>query len=177
MRIVKIVALALIGLIVLVFLVGALLPESYEGEVKLVIRRTPEEIWATTQDFQRHPIGGAMTKGVERQPDENGLPVWLEDFGGFRLRVQVVAAQAPNRWKFRVTDQEVRITSESDSHIEAVEGGARIRTNYRVSLPLRSWHAPIYRIVFSTTSGSKQGIRDYWSNVARTLGETPQFEE
>ncbi len=177
MKILKIAGLVVLGLIVLVFAVGSLLPETYEGEVKLVIRRTPEEIWAATQDFQRHPIGGAMTQRVERLPDENGLPVWVEDFGETKLRVKVVEAQAPNQWKLLIADEVVKMISESESHIEAVEGGSRIRGNYRVRLPLASWHVPIFRIILSTTGGAKQGIRDYWSNVARTLGEAPQFEE
>lgn len=174
MKFLKISSVVILGLIVLVFLVGSLLPENYQNEVKLTINRPPEEIWAATQNFEKHPIGGKATKGVQRLPDENGLPVWVEDLGQTKLHVTTLAAHAPSHWKFAVEDRVVKMSFESENHIEAAGGGSRIHGVSRITLPLKSWHAPIFRIIIRIAGAT--GARDYWTNLAGTLGATAQFE-
>lgn len=175
MKILKIAAIVIVSLIVLIFLIGSLLPENFATEVKLTINRPPEEVWAATQNFERHPIGGKATKRVERQPDENGLPVWVEDLGQTKLDVKTLAADAPTHWKFTVEDRVVRMKFESENHIEPAAGGSRIHGVTRMSLPLRSWHVPIFRIILRISGNA--GARDYWTNLAHDLGEIPQFEK
>lgn len=175
MKFLKIAGIIVLSLIVLVFLIGSLLPEYFESEVKLTINRPPEEVWAATQNFERHPIGGRMTKRVERQPDENGLPVWVEDLGETKLHVTTLAADPPKHWKFTVEDRVVKMKFESENHIEPTAGGSRIHGVARMSVPLKSWQAPLFRIILRISSSA--GARDYWTNLAHDLGEIPQFEK
>jgi hypothetical protein len=175
MKFLKIAGIVIVALIVLVFLVGSLLPEKFESEVKLTINRPPEEVWAATQDFERHPIGGKMIKRVERQPDENGLPVWTEDMGETQLHVRTLEADAPKLWKFTVEDRVVKMSFESENRIEPAAGGSRIHGVSRMSLPLKSWHAPLFRIILRISGNA--GARDYWTSLAQSLGGTAEFEK
>lgn len=175
MKFLKIAGIVVLGLIVLVFLIGSLLPENFESEVKLTINRPPDEVWAATQNFERHPIGGKATKRVVRQPDENGLPVWVEDLGQTKLRIRTLAAHAPSHWKFTAEDEVVKMAFESENHIEPAAGGTRIHGVSRMSLPLKSWHAPLFRIILRISGNA--GARDYWTSLAHDLGEIPQFEK
>jgi hypothetical protein len=101
--------------------------------------------------------------------------VWTEDLGETKLQVRTLEADPPKLWKFTVEDRVVKMSFESENHIEPAAGGSRIHGVSRISLPLKSWHAPLFRIILRISGNA--GARDYWSNLAQDLGGIPQFEK
>ena len=165
----------LVGFAVLVFVVGSFLPDRYDARVVMKLNKTPEAVWAAVMDYQKHPISGAMRKNTQKLPDENGLPVWIEDMGETRLRIQVVAATPPNHIKWVFGDQVVPMTAWSETRIEPVDGGSLITTNSETTIRTGTWHVPIFRVILSLTRAHEKGVRDYWASIAKSLGEQPQF--
>ena len=116
---------SLVGLVALVFLVGSFLPESYRANGHLDVAMTPNELWTRLMDFEKHPMAAAMAKGTEKLPDENGLPVWIEDMGHTKARVRTVVMEAPHRLVRELVDTVVPMTARVEVSIEATEGSPR----------------------------------------------------
>lgn len=174
-RALKWIGIAIVALIALVMVGGMFLPDRYDARVVMKLNKPPEAVWAAVMDYQKHPISGAMRKATQKLPDENGLPVWIEDMGDTRLRVQVVAATPPNHIKWVFGDQVVSMTASSETRIEPAGGGCVITTESFTTIRSGTWHVPIFRVILWLTRAHEKGVRDYWASIAQSLGETPQF--
>ena len=178
MKALKWIGIALVSVIVLVFVAGMFLPNRYTAQVVVRMNKPPEAVWAAIADYEKHPLTGAMRKRTEKLPDENGLPVWIEDAGETRIRVQVVEATAPRHIKWVFGDEAVKTMSAwSDTHITADGGGCVITTNSETNIKSGSWHVPIFRVILTLTRAHEKGVRDYWASIAAALGETARFEK
>lgn len=171
------IGIAIVALIALVMVGGLFLPDKYYAHVVVKVGKPPEAVWAAVMDYQKHPISGAMRKTTQKLPDENGLPVWIEDSGDTKLRVQVVAATPPNHIKWIFGDAVVPIKASSEARIEPSDGGSIITTNSETTIRPGTWHVPVFRVILWLTRAHEKGVRDYWASVAQTLGEKPQFTQ
>lgn len=171
------IGITIFGLIALVMVGGMFLPDRYEAHVVVKVNKSPEAVWAAISDFEKYPLMGAMRKTTQRLPDENGLPVWIEDAGETRVRVQVVAATPPSHIKWVFGDQVVPMRASSETRIEPVDGGSLITTNSETTITSGTWHVPVFRVILWLTAAHEKGVRDYWTSIAKGLGETPQFAE
>lgn len=167
--------LVLVALALLPFVVGLFLPESYDARIQFTLSRPPEDVWAAISNPEKHPMTGQMMKQVTRRPDENGLPVWVEDMGSSQITVKVVEATPPTHQKRQVKDSVVPMTAEWTFHIEKTEGGSRITATNHTVIRSGTWHVPLFRFIMTLTKGAEMGLKDYWSGVAREFGETPSF--
>jgi hypothetical protein len=162
-------------LIVAVFGVGMLLPETYHAQVQLTLHRSPAEVWAAVSDYQKHPIGGYMRKSTQPQPDVNGLPAWIEDLGDTRLRIETREATPPSFVRRYLKDETVSMDGFWEIRIEPAEGVSRITASSELHVRSGTWHAPIFRVIMSLTSAVRQSLENYWKGIGTSFGETPQF--
>ena len=167
---------SLVGLLVLLYVVGFFLPERYETQVVFKINKSPEAVWAAIADFEKHPIIGASRRSTKRLPDENGLPVWIEDMGETQLKVRVVESHSPSHIKWAFSDMVLPMTATSDTQIAATASGCTVTTKSETVVRSGTWHVPFFRVILSLTGAQKKGVVDYWKSISRTLGEEPQFE-
>ena len=170
-----IIAGAIFVFIVLLFVVGSFLPERYEARVTLQLASPPEKVWAAISDYETHPMTGAQRQSTQKQPEEGGLPVWVEDLGATKVTVRTLSATAPTHMKLNMTDSVVHINVDCEFRIEPANGGSRVTATSQTTVPSGTWRAPLFRVTLKM-GGGKKGFRDYWSSVAKTLGET-QFEK
>jgi hypothetical protein len=168
----------LVGLLAALYVVGMFLPERYETQVVFKINKSPEAVWAAVADFEKHPIVGASRRSTRRLPDENGLPVWIEDMGETGLKVRVVESHPPHHIKCVFSDLVVTsMSASSETQITADGGGSLVTTKSETVAGKGTWHIPIFRVILSFTGAQRKGIMDYWKSIGRTLGEEPQFEK
>lgn len=173
-KVILIILGSLVTLLLLVFAVGFMLPERYDDKISVTFASSPEKVWAAVSDYESHPMTGAQRKGTEKQPDQGGLPVWVEDLGATRITVRTLSATAPTYVKRHMLDSVVRINVDSEFRIEPSGGGSRVTATSHTTVPSGNWRAPLFRVTLKMGGGEK-GMRDYWSSIAKTLGETPQF--
>jgi hypothetical protein len=166
----------LVGLLAALYVVGMFLPDRYKTQVVFKVNKSPEAVWAAVADFEKHPITGISRRRTQRLPDENGLPVWIEDMGETRVRVRVMEAQPPSHIKWAFSDEVVPVTATSETHIASEGRGCVVTTRSETVVRNGTWHVPIFRLILSLTGAQKKGIEDYWRSIARTLNETPQFD-
>jgi len=163
-------------LLLIVFAVGFMLPERYDATVSVTFTSPPEKVWAAVSDYETHPMTGTQRKSTQKQPEEGGLPVWVEDLGATKVTVRTLSATAPTHVKRNMTDSVVHIRVDSEFRIEPADGGARVTATSRTIVPSGNWRAPLFRVTLKMGGGEK-GLRDYWSSIGKTIGETPQFAQ
>ena len=79
------IVLGIVGVLILVpVIIGSLMPERYEGQTKVFLAKSPEEVWVALQNYESHPMTGKMMKSAEALPETewvDDLPAWVEDMG------------------------------------------------------------------------------------------------
>ena len=153
------------GLVILAFVVGSFLPENYRARGYLDVAMSPEELWTKLQDFEHHPVSATMCKATERLPNENGMPVWIEDMGSTKFRVQTTSMEKPKRLVRELSDQVVPMTATVVIEIEPRDGGCRVHMSNHVVIKSGTWHVPVFRLMMSVAGGVKGGIRGYLAQV------------
>jgi len=169
------IGIGLVSFIVIIFIWGSLLPEKYNAQITVALKSSPEQVWAAVADFEKNPMSGAMREKTNKLPDENGLPVWVEDMGETALTIRTVAAHAPMHVKRTVADRVVPMTATWEITIEPADGGSRVTATNETIIRNGTWHVPLFRLILKYGSGADVGLRDYWAAVGRSLGETPQI--
>lgn len=175
-KVILIILGGLAALVLLVFVVGFMLPERHDTSISVNFTNPPEKLWAAISDYETHPMTGAQRKSTQKQPDEGGLPVWIEDLGPTQVTVRTLSATAPTYVKRNMFDSVVRMNVDCEFRIEPVAGGSRVTATSQTTVPSGNWRAPLFRVTLKVGAGEK-GMRDYWTSIGKTLGESPQFAQ
>ncbi len=172
------IALGVIAAVIIVpVIIGLLLPERSVGQVKVVFRKSPEDVWTALSDFEKHPMTGKMMKGVERLPDENGLATWVEDMGhGEKITVTTVECEQPTRVVREMSSASAPMTSRWEYDLEPVDVGCRVTLSGETYIRRGNWIAPIFRFMMAVGGGVRKGLRIQMDMVASSIGVEAEYE-
>ena len=158
-------------LIVTVIVIGLRMPERYEGRSEVVYARTTEEVWGALLDHDKHPMTGKMNRSVLAQPEENGLPVWIEDMGhGELITVRTTEMDRPKHLVREMTSKAMPMTSRWKYTLESAGEGCRLTIDGETSIRSGSLKVPIFRVMMVLGGGVKKGLDIQMDMVADTLG-------
>ena len=88
---------AVVGVGVLAFVAGSLLPRGHRSRVRARFTKPPELLFETITDFAAWPSWNPSVRKMERQADRNGKPVWLLTDANGKLPSCVELMRAPGR--------------------------------------------------------------------------------
>lgn len=159
----------LAGLIVVPLVVGQFLPDRYEGQITRLFGAAPEEVWNALVDYQKHPVSGRRAKSIERLPDENGLPVWVEDMGPSQITIRTVEAEPCSRLVREMKDSVVPMTARTEIEISPIDQGSEVRASTVIELTSGTWHVPYFRFTLWLFHGARLGLKDLLSRVEKTV--------
>ena len=97
MKWVLIVLGALVGLVALMALIGALVPREHRATSTVALRQPVDSVWTVVRDLGGVPAWWSEIKESVRQPDKNGQEVWRQKMSGFDVPLIVIEATAPRR--------------------------------------------------------------------------------
>lgn len=157
---------ALVALVVVVVIVGHRLPDTYTAYGTVELDLSPAELWAELADFEKHPRGAKMVRGVERLPDVDGRPSWTENLGSSVVTWTAVEWDPPRRMVCEARDSTVPMTARWVTEIAPREGGSRLLLENETHIRSGTWHVPIFRVIMTLTSGARRGMTDYLRSVA-----------
>lgn len=163
-----------LGLIALVFVVGSLLPADYRVRGHVDLALPPDQLWARLADIEKHPMAAGMARGVEILPQENGLPVWVEDIGSSKIRVHAEVMETPKRVVRKMADEIVPMTAETEFVITPHGEGSRVTVDHAIRVDSGTWHVPVFRVTLTLFSGARRGMEAYFRQFA-TSPAGPQF--
>lgn len=120
------------GLIALVAAIGAFVPRTHVATRSMRLAQPPDSVWSALTDFERHPSWRTSLKAIERAPDREGHPVWVEtDARNGRLPIEYVEMVPPTRLVGRIADSDLPFGGTWTYEVEPADGGIRVRITER----------------------------------------------
>ncbi len=101
------VLLVLVVSAALVFAIGALLPIQHSASRRANVNAPPETIWRLITDVDRFPAWRSGVKSVQRLPERDGRPQWIEETTSGRITLAVDSMEPPRRLVVRIADPEL----------------------------------------------------------------------
>ena len=96
MRWVLYVGVALVILAAIVATVGAMLPKAHTASRTARVALPPETLYALLADVSRYSTWRAGLKSLQRMPDKNGMPAWIEDANGMEIPMRFERMEPPS---------------------------------------------------------------------------------
>src|ERR1700739_1747808 len=96
--------IGLCGMLMLATLAGCLLPKAHRVTREARFRQPPEAIWKAVTDLEAMPGWRHGLKSVQRLPDKNGLPCWVETSAAGTIPLQAAVWQPPAKLVVRIAD-------------------------------------------------------------------------
>jgi uncharacterized protein YndB with AHSA1/START domain len=115
-------AVALLALIVAV--IGALLPRAHTASRTARVALPPDALYALLSDVSGYPTWRAGMKRLERRPDENGMPAWVEDANGMQIPMRFERMEPPSLLVARIDSTELAFGGTWTYRIVPAPGGS-----------------------------------------------------
>ena len=81
--------------ILIVAIVGALLPKAHTASRTARLAMPPEALYALLADVDRYQSWRPDVKSLQRLPDSDGKPAWIEDVGGMKIPLHFERLERP----------------------------------------------------------------------------------
>ena len=107
MKIAFIALAILVVIVVVVIAIGAMLPVQHVASRSAVLAASPDTVWHLITDVDGFPGWRRDVKRVERRPDREGRPVWVEETSSGRIPLAVERAERPRLLVLRIADPDL----------------------------------------------------------------------
>jgi uncharacterized protein YndB with AHSA1/START domain len=167
-----IIAGGLAGLVALVAIIGSLLPRGHKARGSARFKQSPESVWAAITDYAGQVQWRAELKSVERDPDQEGKPVWREiQKNGDALPLATIEEVPGKRLVRKIADPSLPFSGTWTYELQAAEGGCvlTITEDGEVS-------NPIFRFVARVFMDPSATLRGYLAALGRKFGEDASVE-
>src|SRR5262245_41083033 len=112
-------------LIALVVVIGLLLPKNHRASVSAHFKASAQQIWTAITDFEAMPSWRPGLK-VERLPDRNGHPVWLEISRQGKMPLELVEMIPARKLVGRIADPNLPFGGTWTYEIAPTDAGATL---------------------------------------------------
>jgi hypothetical protein len=95
-------AIAIIGVVVVI--VGYSLPKGHTATRTAKLPLPPDAVYALLSDVDRYPTWRPGVKSLQRQPDREGRPAWIEEVSGMKIPLYFERTDRPSLLVARIAD-------------------------------------------------------------------------
>lgn len=166
MKWVLIAVAVLLVLVAVVWAIGSSLPKEHLASRTARFRQSPETVWAAITDIEAMPSWRTDLKSIQRLPDQNGRPAWVETMGMGEIPLAVVESVAPRRLVTRITGKDLPFGGTWTFEIEPAEGGATLTITERGEV-----YPPLFRFMSRYLFGHAATLEQYLKSLGRKFGE------
>jgi uncharacterized protein YndB with AHSA1/START domain len=161
---------ATVGLVLLVYVMGMLLPRTHKATRIAHFHQPPEVIWQTITDYEKFPQWRSNVSRVEPMLSTNGLPAHREwDNHGNALPMETVEFDRPHRLVGRIADPKLPFGGTWTMEISPEDGGSTLRITENGEI-----RNPIFRFVSRFFLGYTVTMETYLKDLGRKFGESVQ---
>ncbi|MGQ0736640.1 MAG: SRPBCC family protein [Acidobacteriota bacterium] len=154
----------LAGLVMAVYIAGALLPVGHEASRTVQLNTPPEAVYAVVSDVSGHPRWWAEVAQVEMLPAEAGRVRFREHMSTGPVVLEVVETVPPARFVTAIADPDQPFGGTWTFEIAASNGGSRLTLTERGEV-----YNPIFRFLSRFVFGHTGTIDSYVDALARHL--------
>jgi len=151
-----------IAIIVVVF-IGSRLPRAHHVTAERTLAIPLDLLWHTLTDVERFPSWRTDVTRVQRLPDRDGKPVWIEEGRSGKMTFAFERMEAPRLLVSRIADPNLPFGGTWTLEIMPAPGGARLRISEDGEI-----YNPLFRFMARFVFGYDRTINGYFSALERT---------
>ena len=114
------------ALIAAAMLIGWLLPETHRASRQATFQTSPETVWALITNVEGFPSWRSDLTSVQRLPERDGRPVWIEEGSNGRITLAVERSEAPRLLVTRIADPDLPFGGTWTYEISPAAGGSTL---------------------------------------------------
>ena len=115
---------ALALMVAIVVIIGALLPKAHSASRTARIALPPEALYTVLSDVGQYAAWRKDVKSLERLPDRDGRPAWVEDVGGMKIPMYFERMEPPSLLVARIADPKLAFGGTWTYRIAPAAGGS-----------------------------------------------------
>lgn len=154
------------ALVAIVALIGARLPQSHRASVEHTLTAAPDVVWRTITDIESFPLWREGLKRVQRLPDRDGRPAWIEEGRSGKMTLVVERMEPPRLLVGRIADPGLPFGGTWSYEIVPVSGGSRLRITEDGEV-----YNPMFRFMARFIFGYEGTIRAYMASLQKRLAQ------
>jgi uncharacterized protein YndB with AHSA1/START domain len=164
MKWVLITVLALVLVVALAAMIGSRLGQSHRASVSKTFPVPPEVIWSAMTDVAAFPSWRAGVTRVERLPDRNGYPVWMEEGRSGKMTMALERMEPPRVLVARIADPKLPFGGTWTYEITPDAGGSRLTITENGEI-----YNSLFRFMARFIFGYEGTIQSYLSSLEKRL--------
>jgi uncharacterized protein YndB with AHSA1/START domain len=164
MKWVLIVVLALALVPALAAVIGSRFGQSHRASVSKSFPVPPDAIWSAITDVERFPSWRAGVTRVERLPDRNGYPAWVEEGRSGRMPLVVERMEPPRVLVVRIADPKLPFGGTWTYEITPEGTGSRLTITEDGEI-----YNPLFRFMARFIFGYEATLRSYIASLEKRL--------
>ena len=142
--------------------VGSRLPRSHRASVARTFPVAGDVIWAAITEAEAFPSWRAGVKRVERLPDRNGLPAWIEDGRSGKIMLAIERMERPRILVARIADPKLPFGGTWTYEIASGGSGSQLTITEDGEI-----YNPMFRFMARFIFGYEGTIRSYMSSLEK----------
>lgn len=149
----------LVSVVVLILGIGATLPADHVASRSADYDQSPQAIWEAITDYESFPEWRSGVSTVERLPDRDGRPAWVEHGAFGPLPMAVDEARPPTRLVLRIADDTLPFGGTWTYEINRLNGNTSLTITERGTITNVVFRF-MSRFVFGYTSTMETYLHD-----------------
>ena len=149
-------------LVALTALVGSRLPRSHRASREQALAASPEAVWTAVTDVQAFPSWRTDVRTVQRLPDRDGRPVWIEEGGSGKMTLAVERWEPPRILVVRIADPDLPFGGTWTYEITPAAEGSRLKITEDGEV-----YNPLFRFMARFVFGYEGTIGSYMSALEK----------
>ena len=151
-------------LVVAALVVGWLLPEKHTASRHASFQAAPETVWALITDVEKFPSWRSDVKAVERLPNRDGRPVWVEEGSNGRITFEVERSEAPRLLVVRIADPDLPFGGTWTYAVSAASNGSTLTIAEDGAI-----YNPLFRVLSRFVFGYESTLATYLTDAGAKL--------
>jgi uncharacterized protein YndB with AHSA1/START domain len=144
--------------------IGSRLPSSHRASVARTFPVAADVVWTAITDVEAFPSWRAGVKRIERLPDRNGLPAWIEEGRSGNITLAIERMERPRILVGRIADPKLPFGGTWTYEIVPDGIGSRLTITEHGEI-----YNPMFRFMARFILGYEGTIRSYMSSLEKRL--------
>ena len=171
MKWVSIAAGGLLGIGILLYVIGLLLPQAHVASSSVLIRQPVDSVWRVVRTFDEYDAWWSEVSTVQRLPDRNGQEVWTLRQPTGELPMHVIESTAAERLVTRIADDNLPFGGTWTYELREQDGGTLVTVTEDGEI-----YNPFFRVMSKLVFGYHRTQESYLSALAQKFGEEVAIE-